>query len=230
MKVAEPFHLHGQMSDSFRAAVFIILSGGFQDAYTYFCRGEVFANAQTGNIVFLSTALFQKDWPNVVKYLIPVVSFLIGTAAAELIHIRFKTYEKIHWRQIILFCEIVFLLVVGFLPAYFEPLANAMVSFVCAMQVQTFHKVRGHAYASTMCIGNLRSGTASLSMYFRERRPEFLKQALYYFGIILFFALGAGAGGNLSVRYGVHVIWVSGGLLMVSVLLMFLEKLRAWNR
>ena len=125
MKVAEPFHLHGQMSDSFRAAVFIILSGGFQDAYTYFCRGEVFANAQTGNIVFLSTALFQKDWPNVVKYLIPVVSFLIGTAAAELIHIRFKTYEKIHWRQIILFCEIVFLLVVGFLPAYFEPLANA---------------------------------------------------------------------------------------------------------
>ena len=114
MKVAEPFHLHGQMSDSFRAAVFIILSGGFQDAYTYFCRGEVFANAQTGNIVFLSTALFQKDWPNVVKYLIPVVSFLIGTAAAELIHICFKTYEKIHWRQIILFCEIVFLLVVGF--------------------------------------------------------------------------------------------------------------------
>lgn len=73
-------------------------------------------------------------------------------------------------------------------------------------------------------------GTASLSMYFRERRPEFLKQAFYYFGIILFFALGAGAGGNLSVRYGVHVIWVSGGLLMVSVLLMFLEKLRAWNR
>ena len=58
MKVAELFHLHGQMSDSFRAAVFIILSGGFQDAYTYFCRGEVFANAQTGNIVFLSTALF----------------------------------------------------------------------------------------------------------------------------------------------------------------------------
>lgn len=121
MKVAEPFHLHGQMSDSFRAAVFIILSGGFQDAYTYFCRGEVFANAQTGNIVFLSTALFQKDWPNVVKYLIPVVSFLIGTAAAELIHIHFKTYEKIHWRQIILFCEIVFCLSSAFCRAYFEP-------------------------------------------------------------------------------------------------------------
>ena len=224
MKVAEPFHLHGQMSDSFRAAVFIILSGGFQDAYTYFCRGEVFANAQTGNIVFLSTALFQKDWPNVVKYLIPVVSFLIGTAAAELIHICFKTYEKIHWRQIILFCEIVFLLVVGFLPAYFEPLANAMVSFVCAMQVQTFHKVRGHAYASTMCIGNMRSGTEALCAYFRTKDKAILKKALTYFAVILVFAVGAGVGSFVTGRLGEKSIWISCGLLLISFGMMFIRE------
>ena len=53
---------HGQMSDTFFAAVFIILSGGFQDAYTYCCRGSVFANAQTGNIVLLSAALFRGEW------------------------------------------------------------------------------------------------------------------------------------------------------------------------
>ena len=60
MKSGKPFR--GQMSDSFRAAVFIILSGGFQDAYTYTCRGEVFANAQTGNIVLLSTALYGREY------------------------------------------------------------------------------------------------------------------------------------------------------------------------
>ena len=221
---------HGQMSDTFHAAVFVTLSGGFQDAYTYICRGQVFANAQTGNIVLLSAALLRGDWAVCLKYVIPLLSFVFGTMAAEFIHMRFRNFRQLHWRQLVLIQEIAFLLIVGFLPHSVDPLANALVSFVCAMQVHTFHKVHGHAYASTMCIGNLRSGTASLSMYFRERRPEFLKQALYYFGIILFFALGAGAGGNLSVRYGVHVIWVSGGLLMVSVLLMFLEKLRAWNR
>lgn len=52
MKVAEPFHLHGQMSDSFRAAVFIILSGGFQDAYTYFCRGEVLPMRRRATLFF----------------------------------------------------------------------------------------------------------------------------------------------------------------------------------
>lgn len=143
------------MSDKFRAAVFIILSGGFQDAYTYCCRGSVFANAQTGNIVLMSTALVDADRSRVIKYLIPVVSFIIGIAIAEVVHMRFKNCEKIHWRQLILIDEIVLLFAVGFMPQKLDPLANALVSFVCALQVQTFHKVRGHAYASTMCIGNM---------------------------------------------------------------------------
>ena len=49
---------HGQMSESLLTASFIILSGGLQDAYTYLCRGKVFANAQTGNIVLCSAYLF----------------------------------------------------------------------------------------------------------------------------------------------------------------------------
>ena len=35
----------------------LTLSGGLQDAYTYLCRGRVFANAQTGNIVLLGHSL-----------------------------------------------------------------------------------------------------------------------------------------------------------------------------
>ena len=45
------------------------------------------------------------------------------------------------------------------------------------MQVQTFRKVHGYGYASTMCIGNLRSGTESLSIYLRDKRPEALRKA-----------------------------------------------------
>ena len=105
-------------------------------------------------------------------------------------------------------------------------LATVLVSFSCAMQVQTFRKVGGYSYASTMCIGNLRSGTAALSVYCREKRPEQLKQALYYFGIIFFFAIGAGGGGNLSMRLGIPAIWVSDVLLLISFILMFSSKHR----
>ncbi len=222
MKTVKPFH--GQMSDSFRAAVFIILSGGFQDAYTYTCRGEVFANAQTGNIVLLSTALFQQEWSTVFKYLIPVASFLIGTAVAECIHMRLKNYEKFHWRQIILLFEIILLFTVGFLPPAIEPLANALVSFVCAMQVQTFHKVRGHAYASTMCIGNLRAGTEALCAYFRVRDKEILWKAITYFGVILVFGFGAGLGSVLTLALGCKAIWLCCVLLSVSFVMMFVPE------
>ncbi|MDO4380974.1 MAG: YoaK family protein [Clostridia bacterium] len=224
MKAVKPFRLRGQMSDSFRAAVFIILSGGFQDAYTYTCRGEVFANAQTGNIVLLSTALFQHEWSTFVKYLIPVASFLFGTAVAECIHMRLKSFEKIHWRQIILLCEIVMLFVVGFLPERVEPLANALVSFVCAMQVQTFHKVRGHAYASTMCIGNLRAGTEALCAYFRVRDKEILRKAVTYFGVILVFGVGAGLGSVLTLVFSCKAIWLCCALLSVSFAMMFVPE------
>lgn len=221
MKSGKPFR--GQMSDSFRAAVFIILSGGFQDAYTYTCRGEVFANAQTGNIVLLSTALYGREWQTVLKYLVPVLSFLVGTAVAEFIHIKLKCYEKLHWRQIILLLEILLLFSVGFLPAKVEPLANAFVSFVCALQVQTFHKVRGHAYASTMCIGNMRSGTEALCAYFHTKDKEILRKALTYFGVVLLFALGAGVGSIATLHWGAGTIWLSCGLLTVSFLIMFIH-------
>ena len=77
-----------------------------------------------------------------------------------------------------------------------------------------------------MCIGNLRSGTTALTMYFEEHKPEQLRQFLYYFGIIFFFAIGAGAGGVMSLHFGITTIWGSSALLLVSFLLMFLERLR----
>ena len=40
-----------QMSEAFINCVFLAMSGGLQDAYTYFTRNEVFSNAQTGNVV-----------------------------------------------------------------------------------------------------------------------------------------------------------------------------------
>lgn len=215
---------NGQMSDTFRTALFVILSGGFQDAYTYCCRGEAFANAQTGNIVLMSSAFFIGDWNTVLKYIIPVVSFLIGTAVAELIHVRFKPCEKIHWRQIILIIEIVLLFGVGYMPRRFNALANAVVSFVCAMQVQTFHKVRGHAYASTMCIGNMRSGVEALCAYFHVHDRAILKKALTYFGVIAVFAVGAGIGTVITKIVGDKSIWLCCLLLSVSFVMMFVSE------
>ena len=223
MGVWERLFTGKQMSEAFICSAFLALSGGFQDAYTYNTRNEVFSNAQTGNVVLMSQNFMKGKWMAGLKYLFPLFAFALGVLIAEKIQNRYKYAKRIHWRQGILGAEIIILFIVGFIPQQGNMLATVLVSFACAMQVQSFRKVNGFSYASTMCIGNLRSGTAALSFYLRERRPEQLRQAMYYFGIIFLFAVGAGIGGNLSAHYGIRMIWVSCGLLIVSFLLMFMD-------
>ena len=212
-----------QTSESFRLSALLSFSGGLQDAYTYNVRDGVFANAQTGNVVLMSQNFMQGDWYKGLHYMLPLISFAVGIFLAERIESRFKTGRRIHWRQIILFIEIAMLLAVGFMPSRLNMLANILVSFSCAMQVQTFRKVHGYGYASTMCIGNLRSGTESLSQYFRTKEKESLYKALHFFGIIFIFAIGAGIGGILSVRFGFETIWISPALLFVVTIMMIKE-------
>lgn len=215
-----------QMSETFINSIFLAISGGFQDAYTYNMRDGVFSNAQTGNVVLMSQYFMIGEWYTGLRYIFPLIAFTLGVIITEQIRYRFKYAKKIHWRQSILLIEILILFIVGFIPVQYNMIATILVSFSCAMQVQGFRKLDGYSYASTMCIGNLRSGIEALSAYTHEKKSENLKKSLYYFGIILFFAIGAGLGGNLSMKFGISTIWFSCIILLISFLLMFLEKLR----
>ena len=215
---------HGQMSESFLTAVFLSLSGGLQDAYTYLFRGKVFANAQTGNIVLLSANIMDGRWDKVLHYLVPLCAFALGVLAAEKMREHFQAMQRLHWRQLVVLGEVLLLFLVGFLPQEQNLLANAIVSFSCAMQVQAFRKVNGYAFASTMCIGDLRSGVEALCVWSRTREPKAKDRMLRYFGIILLFALGSGIGSKSCVWLGGRAIWISCGLLLVSFALMFIRE------
>lgn len=215
-----------QMSESFLNSAVLAVSGGFQDAYTYFTRDKVFSNAQTGNVVLMSQEFMAGNFIGGIKYLLPFLAFGLGVLVTEQINARYKMAKRIHWRQLIILIEIAILAIVGFIPHSLNMAATVLVSFSCAMQVQAFRKVNGFAYASTMCIGNLRSGTDALSAFLREKRKEPLIKAFHYYGIIFFFAVGAGIGGNLSAAWGIHTIWVSCILLLISMVFMWYEKYR----
>ena len=217
----------GQMSEAFCTAMFLSLSGGLQDVYTYLFRGKVFANAQTGNIVLMAVHAFAGEWGRVLHYLVPLCFFALGVFAAELMHQKLQNLQRLHWRQLVVLCEIVMLFVVGFFPQEWNLMANALVSFACAMQVQTFRKVNGYAFASTMCIGNMRSGTEALCAYFHTRDIAILHKALTYFGVIVLFALGAGFGALLTNVFSVRAIWFSCALLTISFFMMFIKETEA---
>ena len=77
------------MSESIILGVILALSGGCMDAYSYLCRGRVFANAQTGNMLLLGINLFEQNRAKALAYALPVLAFTIGIVFAEVIRYSF---------------------------------------------------------------------------------------------------------------------------------------------
>jgi uncharacterized membrane protein YoaK (UPF0700 family) len=199
-------------SESIVLGTLLAISGGLMDAYSYILRGQVFANAQTGNILFLGIYLCSGQWREVIHYLFPVAGFTAGIFISELMHL--SRLHPVHWKQTILLAEAFLLLLVPFIPL--DLFANSLTSFVCGMQVQTFRKLRGHPFATTMCIGNLRSGTVSVVNWLCHREDHHLRAAGAYYYVIFCFVIGAVIGNALAPVTGLFTIAGCTVLLMVS--------------
>ena len=213
-----------QMSESMILGVVLTLAGGFQDAYSYNCRGQVFANAQTGNIVLLGQNIASGNFQNALHYLFPLLAFLAGVYLSEWVRELCKSFQKLHWRQIVLAFEIVMLAIAGLLPQSLNVVSNVLMSFACAMQVDSFRKFRGIPCATTMCIGNMRSGTELLCTYHITKDPELKRKSLHYYFIILVFAIGAAIGAVASQKFGNPAIWIAAGLMLLGFILMFVKE------
>ena len=211
-----------QMSEAYSLGALLTVGGGFLDAYTYFTRGGVFSNAQTGNLVLLAIRLAQGDLTALPHYLPPILAFALGVVAAELVRDRFRASHALHWRQAVVALEALILLVTAFLPqGPWDAAVNAAVSFVCAMQVEAFRKIRGNALATTMCTGNLRSGTELLYHGLRDRDSAALRRSLQYYGIILCFLAGGALGVWATDLLAERAILLCCAMLLVIFLAMF---------
>lgn len=216
-----------QMSESYLIGALLAVTGGFLDAYTYILRGHVFANAQTGNIVLLAIKLSENKFKEAGVYLIPIASFIVGILIAEYIRKKITTNHWFHWRQIIVLFEFCIILLVAFIPGgSMNGIVNVLVSFVCSMQVEAFRKVNGNAYATTMCTGNLRSASEHIyhSIVYKDRSA--LNKSIQYFGITLFFIIGAFFGSIIINIYREASVLGCCLLLLIVFFLMFKQKER----
>lgn len=218
-----------QPSESYILGIILALSGGFWDTYTYILRGNVFANAETGNIVLLGINIAQGDLKTAFNYFVPVFAFSLGVIIIGLIRKRFREISLFHWRNIVITLEIFIIFSVGFMPQSLNHLVNILVSFVCAMQVATFKRVKDCPCATTMCTGNLRSGTEHLFAYITTGNKDSLRRSKIYFSVILFFIAGAVIGALCSSFFGIGSIWITCVILFLAYPIMrknFIHRLK----
>ena len=213
--------------DSVRLGLLLAMVGGYLDAYTYISRGEVFANAQTGNIVLLGLYAAQGRWMQALLVVPPIAAFVCGVAVAELIK-NFASKGLIRdWAQGVLFLEICILILVGFIPASVPDLyVTVTISFIASIQVSSFRILIDSPYSSTMCTGNLRSGSKALYESLANHDRTAARRSGRIFAIILAFLCGAVLGGVLTARFGGHSVWAAVVLLFVSFCMLFVDERR----
>lgn len=210
-----------QASDTIHLGVILAISGGFMDAYSYLGRDHVFANAQTGNIILFGVNLMEGNFPTALRYLCPMLAFTIGIILSNIVRHKCHRDSFLHWRQITVLMEILILSFVAYIPQNHNLYANSLISMACGIQVECFRKMHKYPIATTMCIGNLRSGTQSLCDYFLKNDKTGLKKALLYYGIIFNFILGAVLGSFVIKFVYEKSILLCSFMLLIVFFMMF---------
>jgi len=202
--------------DALSDAMLLASAGGLLDVIVYLNHGHVFANAMTGNVIFLGIAVLGHNWGEIFPHLVPLVGFFAGVITSK--HLR----TSLGIRSVVLglVLEMTTIFALGWLPRSFPEAAfTGLIAYVAAFQVASFRRVDRFAYNSTFITGNLRDASEglydALTPYVTpEIRERGLSQARALGLISLCFLAGAILGAWSAPRFGNHALWFAEPLLL----------------
>ncbi|MCI6697314.1 MAG: DUF1275 domain-containing protein [Solobacterium sp.] len=172
-----------QHSDSLFIGIILFFIGGFQNVYTYLNCGKIFANLQTGNMMWMAVALAEKDILGAARYLIPLGSFCLGCVIGALVDTKCKYNFKMHWRTIVLIIKMIITIIASLLAA--------LITFNSALSLQGFKNVCNRSLPAMMMIGNLRKAVDHLTKYSINHDKEDLKEGMLIWMLLFTFIFGA---------------------------------------
>lgn len=177
----------------------LTMVGGFFDAYTFVNCDGIFANAQTGNLIFVGIDLIEGNFQEVLHYSIPILSFVVGVLVSKHIEMKYKELSIFKHIYMLLLTQIFALLVILFKHQYLGvDIRPIVISFICAIQFDGFRKVNNLVFASVFCTGNLRSMSEHLYKYVVLKKKESKTPLAIYSTVILVFLSGVVLGAAMS--------------------------------
>lgn len=223
--------------ESMTTCAMLAITGGFLEAYTYLLKGGVFCNAQTGNVVMMGIKFAQGNYLGAAYYLIPMFFYMVGITLTVRgpVHIRAGRYHKalrragpesgtrpsyrLTWEVVYVLVQMGVLTLLALLPDSLpDAFWNVPITFLCAMQYNTFNRFRGVTLATTFCTNNIRQTAIRVNKGMLTGKRHFYREALVYVQAILYFVLGAGIGAVLATRWGEITLFFCV-LLLVPVLI-----------
>lgn len=198
--------------------------GGFFDAYTFVNCGGIFANAQTGNLIFVGIDLIDGNLSEVLHYLVPILSFIVGVLVSKLIEHKYKELSIFKHIYMLLFTQVIALVFILIEHTIFGiDIRPIVISFICAIQFDGFRKVNNLVFASIFCTGNLRSMSEHLYKYVFLKQKESKIPFIIYSVVVTVFLIGVILGAAMSKFYAHKAIIIP--LIMIIINLFFVASI-----
>ena len=196
----------------------LTVMGGFFDAYTFVNCGGIFANAQTGNLIFVGIDLIEGNFGEVLHYLIPIFSFVVGVFVSKFIEHTYKELSIFKHIFMLLLIQMTALIVISIKHQFFGiDVRPIVISFICAIQYDGFRKVNNLVFASVFCTGNLRSMSEHLYKLVVLKKQESKTPLIIYSTVISVFLFGVILGAAMSKYYLHKAIIVPIGIISVNL-------------
>jgi uncharacterized membrane protein YoaK (UPF0700 family) len=210
-------------TDALSDAMLLATAGGLLDAIVYLNHGHVFANAMTGNVIFLGIAVLGRNWMEIIPHLVPLIGFFAGVTTSK--HLR----ASLGIRSVMfgLGLEIAVIFILGWLPNDFpEMVFTGVIAYVAAIQVASFRRVNQFPYNSTFVTGNLRDVAEGLYDALHpaatpEIREKGRAKARALGLICLCFLAGAVLGAWAAPRFHNYSLWLAEPLLIAVAIISF---------
>jgi uncharacterized membrane protein YoaK (UPF0700 family) len=206
-------------------ALLLTITNGFMDAHTFYVRGGVFANVQTGNVIFFAIDVSERKVAAAMAHVWPILAFMVGVFLAA--HIKSGRVEAmvphpLRWAMAV---QVVVLAVIGFVPVTVaHSYVTVPIAFLAALQMGLFRNIGDLAYLPVATTGNLmRFVEAGYDGLIGKQRPA--RRACGIYGaLILSFAGGALIGSFASRAWGAHAIWLAAAILAVTLVLFIVDE------
>jgi uncharacterized membrane protein YoaK (UPF0700 family) len=188
----------------------------------------VFANAQTGNVIFLAIGLGEGRWVHALSYLWPILAFVAGVALSS--HIKSGRLDAplgypLRWAMVL---QVVVLMIIGFVPASVpHSFATVPISFVAALQMGLFRNVGELTYVAVATTGNLMRLVQFGYTRFVDKDPGSRDGFRIYAILVSNFVGGAVIGAIVTHAAGIRAAWCAAAMVAATLVLFVADDRRA---
>ncbi|QIL50135.1 DUF1275 domain-containing protein [Weissella coleopterorum] len=167
-----------KMKESVRVGALLAATAGFIDSYTFAFHDGRLASFQSGNMLQFGVYLARGNLNHALIFIWPALAFFFGAMFNQVVK-RIRYVNQFQWEEFSILFEILGITVTAILEIMHAPsvLILSLLAISMALQTDTFTKLHGAPYVTTMFTGNLKRLGVALASYGLNHQSSELTKA-----------------------------------------------------